>query len=433
MVSAAAVVSIAALASACGSAGTQPGTTTSTSTKTSANAHRGKKTIGIIMPFSGQDAGFGLALESGCLAAVDTINANGGVLGNNLSCTPVDSKGDPADGVAAVTKVLATDSNLVGFDGPGTASATAVMPIIEPAKIPAFGENGDVSFDKSKYKYYWRLVPSDDADAVASAVAGYNAGYRKAALFFDNSPTAQTSVGPILKTWKKLGGTVVANVSVQPDQPSYQTEAAQIAAAKPQVIFTETDPQTAATFFGDLKQLGTLPPIIGNGATLIPQWYKAVKGAIGASALQSDYSAVEQYVPSTGPAVSTWDKLVLGISLSNPKQYQPSPFSEAAYDETIVMALAMIEADSTKGSVYNNYIEDVTQPSGKSTVVHSFAAAVAAMKNGEKIRYEGAVGTIKFDKYHNSQGEFALVGFKSNGRPTNPKSIISSAQVAAAS
>lgn len=431
MVPVAAAVSVAMLASACSSSpAASKGTTGSTPTT---SATRGTKTIGIIMPFSGPDAGFGLALESGCLAAVDTINANGGVLGNNLSCTPVDSKGDPADGVAAVTKVLATDSNLVGFDGPGTASATAVMPIIEQAKIPAFGENGDVSFDKSTYTYYWRLVPSDDADAVASAVAGYNAGYRKAALFFDNSPTAQTSVGPIVKTWRKLGGSVVANVSVQPDQPSYQTEAAQIAAAKPQVIFTETDPQTAATFFGDLKQLGTLPPIIGNGATLIPQWYKAVKGAIGASSLQSVYRAVEQYVPPSGPAVSTWDKLVLGISLSNPKQYQPSPFSEAAYDETIVMALAMIEAKSTTGSVYNNDIEHVTQPSGAATVVHSFAQAVAAMKRGQTIRYEGAVGTIKFDQHHNSQGEFALVGFKSNGQPTKPRSIISSAQVAAAS
>ena len=76
----------------------------------------------------------------------------------------------------------------------------------------------------------------------------------------------------------KLGGRLVANETLQPGQTSYQTEAAKVAAAKPQVIFTETDPQTASTFFGELHQMGKLVTTIGTEPTIIPTWYKAVSG-----------------------------------------------------------------------------------------------------------------------------------------------------------
>jgi ABC-type branched-subunit amino acid transport system substrate-binding protein len=384
--------------------------------------------IGMINPFSGTDAAFGLDMNAGCLAAINIINARGGVLGHTFKCVPIDSKGDAADAVPAVTRALAQYSNMVGVIGPGTDAATATMPLLEQAHIPTIGANGDISFDLNTYKYYWRITPSDAANATAMVIAAHNLHYVKAALVFGNDAGAQTSVPVIQSAWPKAGGQIVANVSLTPAQPSYQTEAAKIAASNPDVIFTETDPQTAATFFGELKQMGHLVPIIGTEPTIIPTWYAAAKGAMGAQNLQTYYRGVEQYTPS-GIAYTTFNNsLVAETGVDNPGQYSPSPFAKSYYDSVNLLVLAMLKAGTVNPPDYNSSVGAVTTGS---TIVNDFADGVQALAQGKSISYSGALGTISFDAHHNSSGNFAVVSFAADGSPSNPLTFVTADQLKA--
>jgi hypothetical protein len=47
-----------------------------------------------------------------------------------------------------------------------------------------------------------------------------------------------------------------------------QPEVEQLIAAKPQVIYTETSPQTNATYLAELQQLGHPIPVIGTDVTI---------------------------------------------------------------------------------------------------------------------------------------------------------------------
>lgn len=386
--------------------------------------------IGMINPFSGADAAFGLDMNAGCVAAVQVINAKGGALGHTFKCVPIDSKGDAADAVPAVTKALAQYSNMVGVIGPGTDAATATMPLLEQAQMATIGANGDVSFNQNSYKYYWRITPSDTANAVGMVVAAKNLGYKRAAMVFGNDAGAQTSVPGIQHSWPLVGGTIVDNESLVPSQPSYQTEAAKVAASNPDVIFTETDPQTAATFFGELKQMGKLVPILGTEPTIIPTWYSAVQGAVGASDLQTYYRGVEQYTPNGAGESGYSTALLADQGVDNPGQYLPSPFCKSYYDSVNLLVLAMIKAKSAAPSVYNAFIPAVTTGSKE---VSNFAEGVAALNAGMDIKYAGAVGPISFDKYHNSAGEFAVVKFNTDGSASDPLTIVTADQLKAAS
>jgi ABC-type branched-subunit amino acid transport system substrate-binding protein len=385
--------------------------------------------IGMINPFSGANAAFGLDMNAGCVAAVQVINAKGGALGHTFKCVPIDSKGDAADAVPAVTKALAQYSNMVGVIGPGTDSATATMPLLEQAQMATVGANGDVSFNQNAYKYYWRITPSDTGNAVGMVVAAKNLGYKRAALVFGNDAGAQTSVPGIQHSWPLVGGTIVDNESLVPSQPSYQTEAARVAAANPDVIFTETDPQTAATFYGELKQMGKLVPILGTEPTIIPTWYQAVQGAVGASDLQTYYRGVEQFTPTGAGQAGFETALAADQGVDNPGQYGPDPFTKSYYDSVNLLVLAMIKAKSAAPSVYNSVIPEVTT-GGKE--VNNFADGAAALNAGTDIKYAGALGPISFDKYHNSSGEFAVTKFASDGTPSAPLTIITAAQLQAA-
>ncbi len=85
----------------------------------------------------------------------------------------------------------------------------------------------------------------------------------------------------LVKAFKALGGTMVADEKIALNQSSYQPEVEQLISAKPQVIFTEASPQANATFLEELQQLGHLIPVIATQAALEPAWLSAVAGAIG--------------------------------------------------------------------------------------------------------------------------------------------------------
>src|SRR5262249_26772965 len=150
--------------------------------------------------------------------------------------------------------------------------------------VPTFANTGQALFDHSKFPYFWRPFPADDANGLVMALWAYQKGYRRAAAVFGTDISSQGAEKTAVKAFKALGGNVVVTQNVPLDQPSYRTEVTQLLAAHPQVIFHEADPQTSSTYFSQLKQLGGLIPIIGSSGTAEAPWVKAVSKSIGAAA-----------------------------------------------------------------------------------------------------------------------------------------------------
>jgi len=373
--------------------------------------------IGNFNPFSGADASFGPEMIAGCQPAVRLINAAGGVLGHRFNCIEFDTRGDPADAVPAANKMIATNSSLGGILGPSADEALATVPILDQAKVPMFVDTGQAFFDKSSYQYFWRITPADDVKGYALALWAKKAGFTRAAAIFGNDAGSQSDVPTLMKAWKKLGGKMVDNVKLALDQSSYRTEIEQMLATKPQVIFTEIDPQTAGTFLSELQQLHGLIPVLGTEITLQSPWLKAVTGAIGKQAMTKYVTGMQPYAPTSGASWAAFDKALLASKsqVPDPSQWASDPYTMTYYDGVTVMALAMLAAHSTDRGAYNKSIVAVTEAGAGRTVVHSFAQGKAALVKGEKIQFVGAGGPISFNKWHNSSGAFeAAVQVKGN-------------------
>jgi branched-chain amino acid transport system substrate-binding protein len=387
--------------------------------------------IGMVNPFSGPLAEFGQEMTAGCEAAISLVNAHGGVLGHQLHCAAVDTKGSPAAAVPAVAKAIAS-LGMAGVMGPGTDAATATVPLLNRAKIPMIGGNTDASFDRSPYQYYWRILPAADTNAVAMAAAAHRLGYTRAAMVFSSSPNSQAFVPALLRSFPKFGGRIVVNEKITPDQPSYRAQMAKLVAAHPQVIFTASDPPTGGTMFGELKRLGTMFPIIAIGGTTVPPWYWAVRHAIGLTALLKYYQAVNAHTPTSGYSWNIFDHALLAVrGVPDPGSHARSPYCQSYYDDVNMLALAMIAAKSTSGPKYDRFLRTVTQPDPAATVVHTFAQGVAALRAGKPIRYVGAVGPVDFDRWRNSIVGFQVVRFTGAGPVTKPVLLISPAQLSA--
>jgi ABC-type branched-subunit amino acid transport system substrate-binding protein len=309
----------------------------------------------------------------------------------------------------------------VAILGPSSDEILSTIHIFENAKLPSFVMSGDSQFDHQTNPYFWRLVPPDADEGYAMAAWAHKHGFTRAAAVFASGSQAQAD-GPSSKSgFKALGGQIVADVTLTPGQPSYSTEAAQVANAHPQVVFYDAGAPESATFLAELKQqMGTLPPTYVVETEEEPGWIKAVSGAIGASSLKH-FTAFEAATPgTTQPGWQTFSKALKATKSQVPDytQYLHDPFTLSYYDASNLIALAMLEAKSTSPSQFDSDIMGLTKPGAGKTVVHDFAAGKKALAAGKQIEYVGALGPISLDKYHNIATPFVALT-----EGSNPKQI----------
>jgi branched-chain amino acid transport system substrate-binding protein len=328
----------------------------------------------------------------GAKAAAGIINGAGGILGHKLVLDQSDTAGDAADAVPALNQELAANKP-VALDGPITLEIHAVQPIFDRAKVVDGWQGGDPHFDTNTDPWLWRCNASDSELGVAMALEAWNKGYKTAAFFGSSDPATQDLAPVISKAFTTLGGQFLGSVFVVAAQSSYSSEVEKIVQLHPQVIFTSTEPVTAAVAMTEFAELDNLSiPFVGDDQSTGSDWIKAV-----------------------GPTVA--QKHVIGIQGSNALTAAGAGFTAAytkalghaplfgsaySYDCVIDFALAMTKAGSTDPTVWVHDLDAVSNPPG--IEVSDYATAVADIKAGKKINYQGASGPMDFNKYHNVTG-----------------------------
>jgi branched-chain amino acid transport system substrate-binding protein len=188
------------------------------------------------------------------------------------------------------------------------------------------------------------------------------------------------------KAWEAKGGQIGERVIYDPEQPSYNSEARQIASGNPDawviVDFPETyqkvgpalvrtgnwDPKK--TFITDGLASSDLPKNAGREAT------EGMRGTAPGS-------------PDTGAASEAFDKLYTDA---------PGPgrqtFDAQNFDAVILCYLAAVAAGSTDGADMAGELQDVAGPGGDKYTWEQLPDAIKALQDGKDIDYEGASGPL---------------------------------------
>jgi ABC-type branched-subunit amino acid transport system substrate-binding protein len=406
----AAVVVVTAALAACGSS-------------KSGSSSGGSLTIADLAPFTGADAALGPIYLASCKGATHAINAAGGVLGHQLTCKSVDTRGDPADAVPAARQMFASTSNLALVIGVTSDEASAVVPIINANKTVVFSMTGQSEFDNTHFDYFYRLVAPDLAESYAMVAIAQTKHYHRLALAFGNDIGSQTFVQPAISAIGKANMQLAANETLDLHATTFRTEAQKIVSAHPDVILTEALGSAEASFLSEVKSLngGTMIPVIGTSATIDPSWYKSVSTAIGGSTLATNYVADNVVVQTTGSAYSAFSAALTAVknqvgNTGNFDTYLTAPGAVHLYDGMNLAALAMIQSKSTTSSKYRSAMEKIANGVPGATVVSSFSAGAAALKAGKTIRYIGPGGPTNFDAFHDSTGLFQIDTYDASGK-----------------
>ncbi len=408
----------ALLVAACGSSSTSSSGGGGGNIKTDSAGH---VSFGVLSCFTGPLAVLGQAMLQGSQVAQKVINDAGGVLGKPLDLSHADTQCDEADAVPAVRQLLASDS-ASGIIGPETQEIAAVSPIVSAGKIPTEFQGGSTAFDKNANQYLWRDSPSDSQLGVAMALYAQKKGYKTAALLFSSDIAQQTIPKPITATWQKLGNSIVANVTVAPGQTSYRTQVQNIISAKPDVIFTQLDPQTAAVMFQNFKELDNLAiPIVGTDVTSGNDYLKAITYPVAHDHLISVFGT-----NATGAAADNFSK---AFAAQNGANAQPIAGANYAYDAVLSLALAMDKAGTTDGPAVIADMKAVTNPPG--TPCDTYAACLAGIKASQKVKMDGASGDLIFNQYNNVFGPYGAFQADATTGAENQVQLLSASDLAA--
>ena len=126
-------------------------------------------TIGLAGPFSGENAYLGDWMKHGAEAAVDDINAKGGVNGQKLVLQEADDACDPKQAVAVANKFMSQGIKFVVGHGCSGSSIPAVKAYAEENVFMITPISTNPAVTDSGYNKVFRTIGRDDQQGSADA------------------------------------------------------------------------------------------------------------------------------------------------------------------------------------------------------------------------------------------------------------------------
>lgn len=342
--------------------------------------------LGLLVDLTGELGSFGKPWQQAFQLAADDVNAVGGLPGGATIQTVVeDEKTNPEIAVKAAQKMIDVDG-VSAILGPTSGPMVSLVALAKRSQVPIISNAaGTISLNTLGGDYIYRTVASDNSDGLASAKFVLDQGGTKAAVVYQNEESPASVGKTFQQSFESGGGTVAANVAINPGSPSYQAEAQEVVSAGPEWIFCACGQQSGVTFLKNLMSAGYSGKILVAADLVVPEVVDAV-GASQMAGIFGESASSDTSIPAYEAFASEW-KASYGED--------PGLFTANAYDAMILVALAMVKAGATDGASINAAIRDVAGPGGQ--VVTSYADGLAALQAGNDINYEGASGPVDFD------------------------------------
>jgi ABC-type branched-subunit amino acid transport system substrate-binding protein len=364
--------------------------------------------VGVVMELTGPAGEYGQAGAKSVEMAFRDINEAGGARGCKLVTDTRDSQStgsvavDAATQLVQVGKVPAVIGGIISSVSiPILTSVTAPAKVVQvsPASssptLTALGREGKTN------GIFFRTITSDALQGTAAAKYALDQGFKKIAVVHVNNDFGVNMVSEFKKAYEALGGIIVSTTPYNENQSSYQSEATAAMTGEPDGLYLVATPVDGATVARAWISGGGPAKFLLNDGMNSPDFIKSV----GEKYLNEAYGTSS----GTSPTASTeyfnanYKTFSGGIEPSNPA-------ADRSYDAGAIVGLAIAAAASAEPLAIRDAIYKVVDPSG--TPVHAgkeeFAKALALIKDGKPIRYEGVIGPVAFDKYGDITGPFRL-------------------------
>ena len=251
---------------------------------TDSGASDGKKIakIGIMAPLSGDLSALGLGIQHSVELAVKQANDSNAIPGWTLQVEAKDDEGKPDVGKNAAT-AFAGQADIAGVVGNLNSSvAQSTQPVLATAKIvqvspantnPSLTQGAAfATAPKRTYATYFRTCTTDAVQGPFAARYLFKANIKKVATIHDKKAYGQGLVAAFAAEFKKLGGTIVAAETINPDDSNYQSVITKVKPKAPQTVYYGGEYPQAGPLSQQMKAAGLNVPLMGGDGIFDPKF-----------------------------------------------------------------------------------------------------------------------------------------------------------------
>lgn len=343
----------------------------------------GTLTIGSLLPQTGDLAFLGPPEFAGVQAAIDDINAAGGVLGKDVVQVKADSgDGTPDIAGAQVDKLMAANVDAVLGAAASGVSLSVIGKITDAGLVQFSPANTSPALDDPEtdpHNLYFRTAPSDVLQGAVLANTILEDGHKNVAIMARQDSYGELLASQVEKGVKAGGGTISEKILYSADATNFTAEVNKLAAAKPDAI--------ALIAFNETTKI--IPAMIAKNVGPKNQQIYFVDGNT------ADYSkdlpkGTLTGVKATYPGAELTGDFRQRLLKADPN-LKDFTYGPESYDATMLIALAAVAAESDSPSDYASKIVEVSEGGEKCT---DFKACADLLADGQDIDYDGVSGPV---------------------------------------
>jgi ABC-type branched-subunit amino acid transport system substrate-binding protein len=389
---------------------------------TTAPPVEGQLKLGTLLPLTGDLAQYGQPMQDSVGLLVETVNACQGALGKPVALISEDDQTDPSAGAAGMTKLAEVDQvgAVVGAAGSAVSSAAIdiavrnqVVQISPSSTSPEFTTRAA----KGDFQGFWfRTAPPDTFQGDALAQVAQQQGFKSVSVLALNNDYGNGLVQSFTPAFKKLGGTVVNEASPTLYAEKATTFDSELSAAfkgEPDAVLVIAYPETGSLILKAAYEQGLLG---GKTKLLLTDGMKTDNLAElvgkGTDGKFITAGVVGTAASAGGPANADFVKTYKAkFGDRNPQVYDPNSWDAAA-----VIVLAAEAAKANTGAAIKDQISQVANAPGEE--VTDVCQALALVRQGKDINYQGASGTVDFNAEGDVVGKYDIWTIADDGKLT---------------
>jgi len=213
--------------------------------------------IGLPMVLSSSvGSNMGINIRDGVQLAVDEINENGGLNGEELELLIYDTQGSPEEAVRVVTK-LAQEDDVDLIVGPMfSGECSAAGSFANNYKVPMMAIGTSASFMKEDWPYVYRATVNNSRAVPSTVKMMEGLGYEKIAIFHGQDDSANNVAKDMEAAWKESGHEVLLKESYDVGDTDFSAQAANIVAANPDAVYVSLVVDMTSVIVKQLRQSG---------------------------------------------------------------------------------------------------------------------------------------------------------------------------------
>ena len=364
-------------------------------------------TVGVVMELTGPAGEYGQAGAKSVDMAFRDLNAAGDVQGCTLKTDTRDSHSVGTVAVDAATQLVQVEHVPVIIGGiissvtiPILTAVTAPAKVVQVSPASSSPTLTELGRQGKTNGIFFRTITSDALQGVAAARYAVDQGFKRIAIINVNNDFGANLAKEFSAAYRALGGTITTTTPYNEKQASYDSEATAGMAGGPDGLYLISTPVDGATIARAWVSGGGPQKFLLNDGMNSADFISSV----GAEYLKDAYGTSSGTTPS--PSATYFNDTYKNFSGFDPA----NPAADRSYDAGAIVGLAIAAATSKEPAAIRDAIYKVTDANGTPVGAgkEEFAKALALIKAGKPIRYQGVIGPVQFDQYGDITGPFRL-------------------------